>query len=333
MNGDQQPVQRMLPTDYVQLATDLVRQAQRRIYVVSLSLTRGDATNELIDAILVAAKRGVDVHIAADLFTFICDSNSRLASRLIGRGMRRTDQLRNEFQRAGASFHWLGLQRVPYLIGRTHSKWTVIDDDVFTFGGVNLNQAGVAERADYMFHLTDASVADRLVNEQLLIERIDPEKRRICDREIQTDYGTMLLDSGRFNHSIIYNHAISLAKLATDIILVSQYCPSGKLGQILHAKQARVYFNPKGTAADAANNILIGSERTVSEQHNNYTRSRYLHAKFIIATLPDGSRRAITGSHNFNTIGLHTGTREIALETTRGDIIDQLMDFYRRYVA
>lgn len=325
----------LLPTDYVAQATELVKKATDRIYIISLSLTRGLATDELIDEIIRAAGRGVEVHIAVDLLTFICDKSSRLPSRLVGRDMAKTNQLRRDLQLAGAHFHWLGIQRVPYLIGRTHSKWTIIDDDVFSFGGVNLNQSGVLERTDYIFHLHSHRIANRLVAEQNLIELMDPEKRRINDHRITTDYGELLLDSGRFGHSVIYNHAVRLARQAKDIVVVTQYCPSGRLGKILRSKDtnARVYFNPKGSAADAANNLMIGSKRTVSEQKNSYTRNRYLHAKFIIATMPDGSKRAITGSHNFTTIGVHVGTREIALETSDPAVIGQLEDFLEKYVA
>ncbi len=323
----------LLPTDYVARATGLAKTATKRIYIISLSLTRGSATDDLINAILDAARRGVEVHVAVDLLTFVCDRTSRLPSRLVGPDMMQTNQLRREFAQAGAEFHWLGMQRVPYLIGRTHSKWTIIDDDVFAFGGVNLNQSGVLERTDYIFHLHDRKIANRLVSEQQLIETADPEKRRINDHRISTDYGEMLLDSGRFGKSVIYNHAVKLARQATKLTVVTQYCPSGKLAKILRQKQAKVYFNPKGSAADIANNIMIGTKHSVAEQPNSYTRCRYLHAKFIIATMPDGSKRALTGSHNFTAIGVHTGTREIALETSNPEIITQLENFLAEYVA
>nr|MBP6038525.1 hypothetical protein [Candidatus Saccharimonas sp.] len=59
----------------------------------------------------------------------------------------------------------------------------------------------------------------------------------------------------------------------------------------------------------------------------------YLHAKFMIGTMPDGSKRAITGSHNFMFGSGLMGTREIALETTDTKIIRQLERFIDTYVA
>jgi len=59
----------------------------------------------------------------------------------------------------------------------------------------------------------------------------------------------------------------------------------------------------------------------------------YLHAKFIIFTMKDGSKTAISGSHNFAYTGVLFGTREIALETTNPQVIGQLESFYKKYIA
>ena len=175
-------------------------------------------------------------------------------------------------------------------------------------------------------------MATRLIKEQLLIENADPEHMHVSDHAIQTKFGTMLMDSGGFGKSVIYKHAVKLARESDQILLVSQYCPSGRLGQILRKKKARVYFNPKGSAGDVVNNFLIGNKITASAQENGYTRPRYLHAKFMIGTMPDGSKRAISGSHNFTAIGVRAGTREIALETDNPDTIAQLEKFFETMV-
>ena len=144
----------------------------------------------------------------------------------------------------------------------------------------------------------------------------------------------MLLDGGKINRSIIYKHAVRLAKKAESILLVSQYCPAGELARILKKKPATsIYFNPKGSAKDPVNNIMIGTRSTVKSLTTSYRRPRYLHAKFMIGIMPDGTKLAITGSHNFSTLGVRAGTREIALETSDPGIIDQLERFFTRYVS
>jgi cardiolipin synthase len=49
--------------------------------------------------------------------------------------------------------------------------------------------------------------------------------------------------------------------------------------------------------------------------------------------MADGSKVAITGSHNFASGGVWLGTREIALETRDPHIIEQLEQFVVDYLA
>lgn len=327
----QDNIQLLLPPEYIKRATALARKAQHHIYLVSLSIIRDDATNEFLNALLDASRRGVDVHVAADMLTFVYTFNGHWLPFFAGRDTKRTDKLRNEFKHAGAKFYWLGQQYVPFLFGRTHSKWCVIDDDVFTFGGVNIERAGIAERTDYMFQTRNADLAARLIHEQHSIERANLGHSATRNHAVDINLGTLLLDGGQLGQSIIYERAISLVKRAIHVIFVSQYCPSGALGKAIDNTDSLVYFNHKNNAGKI-NKIMIGNRKMLSHQNNLYTRDRYIHAKFIIATLPDGSRRAISGSHNFASAGAHAGTREIALETSDPRIIDQLQSFYEKYI-
>lgn len=321
----------MLPTEYIRKATNLAGNAKSRIYLVSLSIIRDQASNHFIDAVLNASRKKVDVHVAADFLTFVYTFSGQWLRFFTGRDTRATEKLKSEFRHAGAKFYWLGKQYVPFLFGRTHSKWTVIDDDVFTFGGVNIEKAGIQERTDYMFHIHDPKLAQLLVREQHRIEKADPVTKIIKNHTTKLDYGTLLVDGGQFGKSVIYDHAIKLVQQSKSVIFVSQYCPSGALGKALERTDAKVYFNHKSNAS-IINKFMIGSRKIISQQTNLYQRKRYLHAKFIIGTLSDGSKRAITGSHNFASAGAHAGTREIALETVDPDIISQLEQFYRKYV-
>lgn len=325
--------QLLLPRDYVAKATELAKKAERRIYVTGFSIVRCRATDSLIDAMLDATSRQVEVHVAAGIFTFVTDMDDSLVSRVFGKTMWKNNKLRSEFMRAGADFHWLGANNMFYLVGCTHSKWLVIDDDVFCFGGVNLNKSGIEDRTDYIFHLKNEAVADRLVKEQIAIEKQSRDKKYQHNTTMDTPYGEILLDGGHIGRSVIFDRAVKLAENAEKIILVSQYCPGKPLADVLIEKNSSIYFNPKGTASDTANNIMIGTKNQTKLVPNLYKRHRYLHAKFMIGVMPDGSRRAITGSHNFSSAGIIAGTHEVALETTRSDIIDQLVDFYRKYVA
>jgi cardiolipin synthase len=70
-----------------------------------------------------------------------------------------------------------------------------------------------------------------------------------------------------------------------------------------------------------------------SRLKTRYTRTRYLHAKFMIFTMADGRKVALTGSHNFSGTGVLLGTREMALQTEDPRIIEQLEEFWKQHVA
>lgn len=324
----------VLPKQYLSNAIDLVNHAKARVYLTTLSIFADESTEPLIQAVIAAAKRGLDVHIMADFVTFMYAVQQSKTRRQVvtGMAMRRADQLRKRLKRAGVTFYWLGSYNVPLCVGRTHSKWCVIDDTVFTFGGVNLEREAL-RRADFMLKVTDTKLANRLVKEQHSIEQIDNQPKLRYNSRVKLNYGTLLIDGGRVNHSIIYNRAAELAKMASSIILVSQYCPNGKLGKIIAQKPNKLYFNRKNLANSRLNQAMIGLPWLVNRTPNLYRRNRYIHAKFIIFTMPDNSKLALTGSHNFTSLGSFFGTREIALETTDKTIISQLERFVKTDIA
>ena len=141
----------------------------------------------------------------------------------------------------------------------------------------------------------------------------------------------IIFDGGMPFHSEIYDRAVELAHQADDILFVSQYCPTGKLARALRNKNARLYFNHWETAS-ALNTIVIRAGMRSSQFETMYEREPYLHAKFIIYTMPDGTKWALTGSHNFQTGGVVLGTRELCLETTSPGIIAELETFFEEYV-
>ena len=93
-----------------------------------------------------------------------------------------------------------------------------------------------------------------------------------------------------------------------------------------------LYFNRREQAS-LLNRILLWFSTTVSGLRTEYEKKPYLHAKFIIFTMPDGKKVAISGSHNFAYTGVLFGTREIALETKDPAIIEQLESFVKQHVA
>jgi cardiolipin synthase len=233
---------------------------------------------------------------------------------------------------AGVKFAWLGRARMTLFNGRTHSKWCVVDDTSFTFGGVNIYQDGITENIDYMFKIDNNYLADRLSYEQGRI--IKAERRSTNYPSVVYELGgnQVLIDGGIIASSVIYRRACELAAKASHILFVSQYCPTGKLARILRTKDTTLYFN-RPEQARSFNKVLISISMAVSGLKTSFKKHHYLHGKFIIFTMRNGTKIAITGSHNFAYTGVLFGTREIALETKDPSVIAQLESFFEKHIA
>ena len=319
------------PTAYVREATKRINAAKKRVYLMSMVIADHDATHPLIEAIEAAAKRGLEVVVAADIFTYGEVSGGFLPLRYYSHGARDTNRMVKKLKRAGVKFHWLGRGRVTLFHGRTHSKWCIVDDHIFTFGGVNMYDVGI-ENVDYMFQLRDHTLADRLIEEQLRVQKAEARSSNYSSVAYEQGEMTVLFDGGIIGQSVIYRRTLELAEQATHITFVSQYCPTGRLSRILKKKPATLYYN-RPLQAEGLNRIVIRLGQMASGLRSSYKKARYLHAKCLIFTMKNGSKVAITGSHNFAYTGVLLGTREIALETEDPAVIAQLEAFIQNEVA
>jgi len=288
-------------------------------------------TKDLITALCQTADRGVDVEVAADIFTYgVIDSHGNYL-KTFQKNIRRARAMRRSFIGSGVTFRWLGSLGPFIFAGRTHVKWCVIDDYVFSFGGVNLYRPGLSH-ADYMIGLDDPSLADKLADEHRRIDKSDKIDRFYRSNNFECSVGTVLVDGGLFNNSVIYKRVCALAAEAERVLYVSQYCPTGRLSMLLKKSSTTYYFN-HWKLASGFNRILIRSSMSINNIRTDYRRKRYIHAKFMVFTMPDNSKIAITGSHNFVRGGVVLGTREIALETANPTIIAELERFWKENIA
>ena len=297
---------------------------------MSMVIADHEATHPLIAAAEEAAKRGVEVVIAGDIFTFGEVGGGFLPFRYYSHGARSANHMVRNLKKAGVKFRWLGKGRITLYHGRTHSKWCVADDTVYTFGGVNLYEEGI-QNIDYMFAHTDTKLADRIVEEQKRVQKAEARSSNYPSVAFEHGDMTVLIDGGIIGQSVIYRRAVELAEKASHITFVSQYCPTGKLSRILKKKSTVLYYN-RPLQAEGLNRIVIRIGQFTSGLVTEYKKARYLHAKCIVFTFEDGSKAAITGSHNFAYTGVLLGTREIALETRDPKIIAQLENFIEKEV-
>lgn len=322
----------LLPADYIATAVKTISAAKHRVLFMSLMFTDDDATDEFVDALAAAAARGVSVRIAADLFTYGELGGHFLPYKFFTERSRATTSSVRELTAKGVIFDWIGRFSSTPMTGRTHIKCLIVDDHVFSFGGVNLYGKDILENNDYMFHVRDQRLADDMTHELNQITKAD--KSHYAYRSHRFSFGKhmVLTDGGFQGDSVIYRRACELTKEAASVLLVSQYCPTGKLSRLLKQRDSKLYFNPPGLASPL-NKMVISLGMLFSRHKTLYTRSRYLHAKFMIFTMPDGHKVALTGSHNFVYGGVLLGTREIALETTDKKVITQLEKFFQTHVA
>lgn len=327
----------LLPLEYLADATREISRAKNRVFLIGLKIIDSALTHQFIKECQKAAKRGVEVHIAADFMTYNNNDhrldNSRNFLPLNAVAIQKSRELEKKFRASGVQFRWLGREYSAFFLGRTHSKWLVVDNVAYSFGGVNTEKKAFLEFADYMLKFRDQKIADALVKEHLKIEQQDCKKSAARNHRVATKFGEILFDGGNVGRSLIYNETVKLAKTAQKITFVSQYAPTGRLAKILEQKNAAIYFNRLENVASASNRMMIRLSKNRLRAKNLYQRKRYLHAKFILFEMSDGAKFAISGSHNFVAASSRLGTREVALLTDNQEIIAHLEKFFREEIA
>ncbi len=319
-------------SEYANELVKSIDHADNRIDMIALVIREDEETAPIIDALVRASKRGVTVTIGVDIYFTYKELGLRSSRRGYLRDqLRRMRATRKRLRNAGASVHWLGQFGATLFSRRTHTKWSIVDDTVYSFGGVNLYDAGITN-IDYMFKTTDERLAERMRAEHELVISTDRAGRPYPSHSFGAKGGAVLVDGGRMFDSLIYRRACSLAEQAERVVYVSQYCPTGRLAHILKRSQSEIYFNRWQNANDKFSAMLIRISSWFHGVETLYERDHYLHAKFMLFYMVDGSRIAITGSHNFIASNGTMGTREVALETRDSGIITQLEKFLSRHV-
>ncbi|QQS22184.1 hypothetical protein IPM09_01415 [Candidatus Saccharibacteria bacterium] len=323
----------IIARDFADAAVKAIDSATSRVALVATTFRAdSNSSRRIIDALCRAADRKVIVTVCADAYTytepkeFILRSPKRHPLRALS-----AIKIEHELKQHGADFHWLGSKSNVGFAGRTHSKWLIADDTVLSFGGINIDEESFMNN-DFMLQFKNRDFADQLFLQHLRLLKADRAGHATKNHSIAiSDTSTVLIDGGIVANSVIYQRACRLAQQATDITLVSQYCPTGKLQRILRRKHATLYFN-HWRSASWFNRLLISFGMTTTRQETQYTKEQYLHAKYILFTMPDKRKVALTGSHNFMFVGGLLGTREIALETSDKAIIKQLESFLSSHI-
>jgi cardiolipin synthase len=297
--------------DYFELLKSSIPTAKSRVVINAMGILWGPRTEQLLPLLRDAAERGVEVRLVGDIFSKVEANIPRLHR---GDGTPKWSHslaVNTELRDAGAHVTYVGKIGLNPFKGRSHSKITIIDDLVCTFGGVNFT-SGSFDNHDYMLSATDNTLADRLY---ALVREIEKDQRLADCNESLGNGNRLLFDGGTPDSSAIYDAACDMVSTAKKVYYVSQMCPSGRLAKLITATENYCYFI-RPSQAEPPLNVALPVDRLFSRITNQYKGKRYIHAKFILCEDKDGTRRLVSGSNNYSWRGIAYGTKEIALSSS-----------------
>lgn len=309
--------------DYPHTLCKTIQQAQHRVVLAAMQIMADDGTEPIFMALAEALQRGIQVHIMVDVFyRALLDTSQRRRRRRV---IAQTDHWFARLQQLGATVVVYGKLGLNPFKGRSHLKITVIDDAVFSFGGINC-YGEAFNNIDYMLYTVSPKLADYLT--QLVAEA--PANPQDTSYTLDAN-NTILFDGGRPGQSLIYDQACILARQAKRIYYVSQMAPSGRLATLLKATSSKCYFNRPGQASFFVGLSLLLDQRRHGLA-NHYKGTLYLHAKCILFEMANGERTLLTGSHNFSWRGVAYGTQEVALLSTDDVLWQNIYSFLQTSV-
>lgn len=318
---------RLLTTEayYQQLLASLAA-ARSRIVLAAMDIVVDDKTRPVFEAVQAALRRGVSVTILVDNFFTTGLTRGNIPAREYRQTIIGTQRVFAGLAAQGVNVILYGRLGLNPHRGRSHIKIVIADHTVFSFGGVNLTGNSFIH-TDYMVMDQSAELADTLA--ALVAGIAGPQD----DRTITLDQqNTVLFDGGQPGRSVIYDQACQLAGRSRRIHYVSQLVPTGRLAGLIRRTQHDCYFNRISRTKSFVRLSLI-ADSLATGLRNRYRGETFLHAKFILFELADGSKALLSGSHNFNWRGVAYGTQEIALVSTDEALWRQLYDFLEEEVV
>jgi cardiolipin synthase len=314
--------------DYYDALITGIPKAKKRIIIHAMSLLWSRENEQLLPALHDAVERGVEVRIVGDIYSKFFANTPKLVRTRDTPKWAHTRAINIKLEAEGAHVTYVGRLGLNPFKGRTHSKCTIIDDTVYTFGGVNFCDSAFHNH-DYMLEIKDAAFCDELRDIVMGIEKAKQPLPNISKPLSKT--ATMLFDGGNPGSSVIYDKACELVEDAKKVYFVSQMCPSGKLAKLITSTDNECYFI-HARQADTPDNLALIFDRTRYNIDNRYKGKRYIHAKFILTEAKDGTKHLISGSNNFSWRGIAFGTKEIAVHSTDPALWQTFYDYMQKEI-
>lgn len=322
--------------DYFKEITRCIANTGRGDQVLLTSMTFEPSeplVQEVMRQLILAAKRGANVHLIIDAHTFMLTKLNKplgpmywrrdIFKARFPRRFHEKIQWLEELRQAGGNYEIINRPTtwptVP-IAGRSHIKTTIINDDMF-IGGCNLGHTG---QIDYMVRVRDTKAVTWV--RELIADVLKRKSTWLAlgqqDRKLAVDELTALfVDAGVVGQSLILEEALRLIDETNGwIVITCQFLPGGVTGQHLAQAQSRgvrVYsvFNhlSKQDKISLPAHYFIRQREKLRQPKSLFAgelprKHQRLHAK-LIAT----EKGAMIGSHNYVSTGVRLGTAEIAL--------------------
>lgn len=329
-----------------------VEQAKDRVWLEFMQFESGEIMSQLVDALIAAKERGVDVSFHIDKYA---KNFTRVGKRDVWRlsqilrnpteeisGLdERTLKQRNRFtteydiekmQAAGIVVFQSATGRqkyIPFVGGGNHRKFAIVDDTAW-LGTPNLTDADISGMDNFMLR-TQSEEFVRVLEDIFT----NPPQQDTVYRSSQEQVANgidweLLVDAGKPNHSIIYDRALEMIEGAEEKIeFVTQYWPKGKLEQALikRAKEGldvRVVIQTHGDHRLWRYPFKIGFQSFM--RYKEYSGLEILlpkkstHTKGLVV---DG-KAALFGSNDLFDLSKIAGVKEVSLYTENPDLVEQI---------
>ena len=341
-------------SEYYEHITEAIKRTESgdRVLLMSLWIRAHEAPIEaMLKAAIAAADRGVKVTLIVDAFTFLIKSGVKpgpafyfgASSKYMPKVFQERLAMLDQIQKAGGRYAVINQPKRAFrnpFQGRSHIKFTVVNDEIFV-GGCNLSNTNFL---DVMVGWHNSTIADWLAGLAEKIMRTGNVAAALEGHDVRLSvdaHTDLVIDAGVPDQSLILEEALAMIAQARKKLLITfQYCPQGPTANALHEAHDRgvkleaIYNHPGKHGAPL--NIVFGGlawyasrgrsaqlrAGRLTKQHN------YLHAK-IIAT----EHGAILGSHNYMPPGVRLGTAEIALVSRDPSFADRASETLRRQLS
>ena len=326
---------------YKQALIAKIKKAQSRIYIQAMAIEFTEDISSIIDELINAKKKGVDVRINIDWYSRMYTSSHinkyplllKTRKNMIEKVKKENNTYIQKLLDADIQIIYINKPKykiseyIPY-IGRNHMKFILIDDCVF-IGGMNISQRSF-KNVDFMAESNNLMLKDTI----LKIFTNNHTLYNNSEIPISSD-SSLLVDVGTFGNSIIYKKALeSIKSSKSSIRYISQFLPNFDILKALNEAAKRsvdvsiITYDKRLASQKFANKIdhllFALSKKNLSVMYN---KDRYVHAKLLLIDENDNGT-ALFGSHNFSPFGVYFKTAEIAISTKNKECIDDLNNWY-----